>query len=419
MFLKYPRIVTDTRSPLPDSVFFALRGPNFNANEYAEKALDSGSKYAVIDDKVFQKDERFILVTDVLKTLQDLANHHRKQFHIPFIGLTGSNGKTTTKELVNAVLSEKYKVACTKGNLNNHIGVPLTLLSVNETHEIALIEMGANKPGDIKELCDIADPDFGLITNIGKAHLEGFGSYENVIKTKSELYDHIRAKKGQIFLNIDNEILVKQAEGIKNVSYGIKNGSTKGNDVHVDPFLSLEIENANGRFNVSTHLIGSYNAENIIAAACIGHHLNLTNEQIQKGLENYIPSNNRSQVEKRKNYILIMDAYNANPSSMKAAIENFHAIENPSKFFILGDMFELGASSDEEHESVIQQAKNRNLKGIFIGKMFGKFKNDSFHFFESTDEAKKGIGNIIPEKSLILIKGSRGMRLENLAELFD
>lgn len=419
IYLANPNIVIDTRSPLPDSIFFALRGPNFNANEYAEKALNSGSNYAVIDDVKFKKDERYILVKDVLTTLQELANFHRQKLTIPILALTGTNGKTTTKELMAIVLSEKYNIAFTKGNLNNHIGVPLTLLSIRKEHEIAIVEMGANKPGDIKELCEIAEPDFGLITNIGKAHLEGFGSYEGVIKTKSEMYDFIQSKNRKIFLNIDNELLVKKAQGIDFISYGIHSGDTHTSAIEVSPFLSVSLVNLDGEFKVYTKLIGSYNAENIVAAARIGSYFGLKNEEIKRGLENYIPANNRSQVDQRKNYTLLMDAYNANPSSMQVALENFAVIKNDSKYFILGDMFELGNISEEEHLNIIQLAKKLKLNGIFIGKLFAKHKNENFKFFENSDEAKSQIKNYIPEKSLILIKGSRGMRLESLAELFD
>lgn len=417
LFLKYPAIVTDTRSLLPDSIFFALKGPNFNANSFAEKALEGGCRYAVIDEKEYKKDERFILVEDVLTTLQQLANYHRKQFSIPVFALTGTNGKTTSKELIHAVLSQKFNVLSTKGNLNNHIGVPLTLLNLKKEHEFAIIEMGANKPGDIKELCDIADPDFGLITNVGKAHLEGFGSVETVIKTKTEIYNHIRNKKGKVFLNTDNTVLFEKAKDIEYESYGHLSGNVRGENIKVDPFLSLDIITKDGRFHVQTHMVGSYNSENILVAAAIGHYFGVSNEKIKTGLENYIPSNNRSQIIRKENCTILMDAYNANPSSMKAALENFAAIEHPNKYFILGDMFELGISSKAEHQTVIDLAKSKNLKGIFTGKAFFELRNDSNIFYPDTEGVKQ---NLSPEKlknSLLLIKGSRGMKLESVLEI--
>lgn len=417
LFLKYPVIVTDTRSLLPDSVFFALKGPNFNANAFAEKALEGGCRYAVIDEKEFKKDERFILVEDVLTTLQHLANHHRKQFTIPVLALTGTNGKTTSKELIHAALSQKYNVLSTKGNLNNHIGVPLTLLNLKKEHEFAIIEMGANKPGDIKELCDIADPDFGLITNVGKAHLEGFGSVETVIKTKTEIYNHIRNKNGKIFLNTDNAILFDNGKDIAFESYGHQSGNVRGENIKVDPFLSLDIITNEGKFHVQTQLVGSYNSENILAAAAIGHYFGVSNEKIKTGLENYVPSNNRSQIIRKENCTVLMDAYNANPSSMKAALENFAAIEHSNKFFVLGDMFELGESSKAEHQAVIDLAKSKNLNGIFTGKAFYELQDDSNIFYASAEDVKQNLPTEKLKNSLLLIKGSRGMKLETILEI--
>lgn len=416
-FLKFPIAVTDTRAILPDSIFFALKGPNFNANEFAEKALASGSRFAVIDEAKYKKDDRYILVEDVLSTLQKLANHHRKQFNIPVLGLTGTNGKTTTKELIHAVLSQKFNVLSTKGNLNNHIGVPLTLLNLNKDHEFAVIEMGANKPGDIKELCDIADPDFGMITNVGKAHLEGFGDVQTVIKTKTELYNHIRNKKGKIFLNTDNVILAEKGKDISHESYGLNSGNVKGKNIKVNPFLSLEVENSEGKIQIQTHLVGTYNAENIIAACCIGNFFGVENSKIKSGLENYVPSNNRSQIIQKENCTILMDAYNANPSSMKAAIENFAAIDHPDKFFVLGDMFELGKTSESEHRAVIQLAEEKKLNGIFVGKAFFNLKNDKNIFLPTTEEAKNHIQSELKNNRLYLIKGSRGMKLETILEV--
>jgi UDP-N-acetylmuramoyl-tripeptide--D-alanyl-D-alanine ligase len=424
-FLKYPIAVTDTRAILPDSIFFALKGPNFNANEFAEKALESGSKFAVIDEAKYKKDDRFILVEDVLTTLQKLANHHRKQFSIPVLALTGTNGKTTTKELIHAVLSQKFNVLSTKGNLNNHIGVPLTLLNLKKEHDFAVIEMGANKRGDIKELCDIADPDYGMITNIGKAHLEGFGDIESVLQTKTEIYQHIRNKKGKIFINTDNLLLKEKGNDLSHESYGFNSGNLRGRNIQVNPFLSLEIisfnrenvENSEEKIQIQTHLVGTYNAENILAACCIGNFFGVENQKIKSGLENYIPSNNRSQIIQKENCTILMDAYNANPSSMKAAIENFAAIHHPDKYFVLGDMFELGESSELEHQQVIELADEKNLKGIFVGKAFFSLKNEKNKFLTTTEEAKTLIQLELKKGRLYLIKGSRGMKLETLLEV--
>jgi UDP-N-acetylmuramoyl-tripeptide--D-alanyl-D-alanine ligase len=416
-FLKFPIAVTDTRAILPDSIFFALKGPNFNANEFAEKALESGSKFAVIDEAKYKKDDRFILVEDVLTTLQKLANHHRKHFSIPVLALTGTNGKTTTKELIHAVLSQKFNVLSTKGNLNNHIGVPLTLLNLKKEHEFAVIEMGANKRGDIKELCDIADPDNGLITNIGKAHLEGFGDVETVLQTKTEIYQHIRNKKGKIFLNTDNLLLKEKGNDISYESYGFNSGNLRGRNIKVNPFLSLEVENSEGKIQIQTHLVGTYNAENILAACSIGTFFGVDNQKIKSGLENYIPSNNRSQIIQNENCTILMDAYNANPSSMKAAIENFAAINHPDKYFVLGDMFELGESSELEHQKVIQLADEKKLQGIFVGKAFFSLKNEKNRFLITTEEAKNFIQSDLKKNRLYLIKGSRGMKLEEILEV--
>lgn len=419
LFLKFPIAVTDTRAILPDSIFFALKGPNFNANEFAEKALESGSRFAVIDEAKYKKDNRFILVDDVLTTLQKLANHHRNQFSIPVLGLTGTNGKTTTKELIHAVLSQKYNVLSTKGNLNNHIGVPLTLLNLNKEHEFAIIEMGANKQGDIKELCDIADPDFGMITNIGKAHLEGFGNIETVLQTKTEIYQHIRNKKGKIFLNKDNLLLTEKGNDISHESYGFDSGNVKGHNIKVNPFLSLEIEISEEKIQIQTHLVGTYNAENIVAACCIGTFFKVENQKMKFGLENYIPSNNRSQIIQKEKCTILMDAYNANPSSMKAAIENFAAIDHPDKFFVLGDMFELGETSELEHQAIIQLAEEKNLKGIFVGNAFFSLKNENNIFLNTTEEAKNLIQSNLKKERLYLIKGSRGMKLEGILEVLE
>src|SRR5690606_7899062 len=350
LYRQYPRVCTDTRNILPDSIFFALKGERFNANTFAEEALSLGARYVVIDEAQYQKDERYILVDDVLQALQQLANHHRKQLHIPFIGVTGTNGKTTTKELLYAVLSQKFRVLATKGNLNNHIGVPLTLLSISEDVEAAIIEMGANHPEEIAFLCGLAEPTHGLITNVGKAHLEGFGSFEGVKKTKGELYDYLKSHDGVLFLQADNAHLVEmeQARGVNKV---VRYGFSEGNDIIgrleiANPFLTVSWHKNGGTdYKITTHLTGSYNTENILAAVAVGDYFGLTATEINAGVEGYVPTNNRSQITKTADNTVIADYYNANASSMAAALDNIAVIAGNKKVIILGDMFEMGEES--------------------------------------------------------------------------
>lgn len=412
IYKQYPNVNTDTRSISNGQLFFALKGANFNGNTYAEEALKKGAAYAIIDEAAHKVNDQCILVEDVLKTLQQLANFHRSQLSIPFLGITGSNGKTTTKELINAVLSTKFKTLATKGNLNNHIGVPLTVLSIDESIEFAIIEMGANKPGDIKELSEIADPDFGIITNIGKAHLEGFGGLEGVIKTKSELYDHIRAKSGTIFINATNSILEKTSQEIKDkIEYQGKD--YQGQLINEPGFLKLK--NETGEI-IETHLVGSYNFENVIAALCIGKYFGVDPSEAAKAIRNYSPTNNRSQLIKGKTNTIIMDAYNANPSSMTAALSNFKESPYPTKIVILGDMLELGKDSGTEHQNIVQIAQSEAFsEAYFVGQEFLKWKNNE-HFFESKDTLIEVIKAKPINNAAILIKGSRGIKLEELSE---
>ncbi len=425
-FLDNPLVCTDTREIHPDSIFFALKGDNFNANQFAEQALNSGSSFAVIDEDKYKKDERYILVKNVLTSLQELANHHRKQLTIPIISITGTNGKTTSKELVNAVLSQKYKVQATKGNLNNHIGVPLTLLSITNEHEIAIIEMGANHQGEIAMLCNIAEPDFGMITNIGKAHLEGFGGEQGVIIAKSEMYKYIQQKGGKLFVNVDNELLNNLSNGINRITYGTNESCDFiGKFIESNPFVKLKCKTKSDTYNIDsksvieTQLIGKYNFENIVAAACIGNYFNVTEDNIKAGLENYIPSNNRSQVMQTKNNLLLLDAYNANPSSMNAAIENFAQMNQPNKMVILGDMLELGNESEKEHNSIIDLLLKRNISNvILVGPYFmeaGKSMNAKI--FSTSLDALEYLKQINPKEFTILIKGSRGIKLEKVIDV--
>lgn len=425
-FLKHPLVCTDTRDIKPGSIFFALKGDNFNANQFAEQALNAGCSFAVIDEEKYKKDERFILVNDVLSTLQDLANYHRKQLSIPVIGITGSNGKTTSKELVYAVLSQKYKVLATKGNLNNHIGVPLTLLNITSEHEMAIIEMGANHQGEIAMLSAIAEPDYGMITNIGKAHLEGFGGYEGVIKAKNELYLFIKQKGGKLFVNRDNKLLTELSEGIDKITFGTsKDVDFIGQLVDCNPFIKLkckakkDMQSFDEKPIISTQLIGNYNFENILAAACIGHYFNISEAQIKTGLENYVSSNNRSQVMQTKNNLLLLDAYNANPSSMNAAIENFAQMNQTNKMVILGDMLELGDDSAKEHDAIVNLLQKKNISNaLLVGPFFTESgKNIQAKTFLNADEVVNYLKENPVKDTTILVKGSRGIKLEKVVEV--
>lgn len=419
-FLNYSTICTDTRSITKDCLFFALKGENFDANSFAAQALSNGAAYAIIDNPDYLNDARCILVPDVLTALQDLARHHRSLMNIPVIGLTGSNGKTTTKELVNAVLSEKYKTFATKGNLNNHIGVPLSLLSIDSGIEIAVIEMGANHQKEIEFLCGIAQPTHGLITNIGMAHLDGFGGFEGVKKGKAELYAYLKGHQGTAFINQDNPHLLEMTAvaGLENVIYyGTGAGNTvSGALLKTDPFLELSWRDKDGSHQTSTNLTGSYNFENILAAICLAEFFGLNPEQINTGLSGYQPKNNRSQLTKTDRNTVICDFYNANPSSMTAALANINSLSASHKVVIIGDMFELGIESPEQHRLVITEAEKTNVETlIFIGKDFYEEKGQHRgHFFRSPDEAQAFLEKEALSDRLILLKGSRGMALERL-----
>lgn len=424
-YLKHPLICTDTREIKEGSIFFALKGDNFNANQFAEKALNGGCSLAVIDESQYKKDDRYFLVKDVLKALQDLANYHRRQLNIPILAITGTNGKTTSKELVNAVLSEKYKVLATKGNLNNHIGVPLTLLTISREHELAIIEMGANHQGEIAMLCNIAEPTFGMITNIGKAHLEGFGGPEGVIKAKNELYTYIKQHQGKLFVNADNELLMKLSEQADRITFGtVPTADYTGVFVDSNPFVRLkckskaDTQSLENKQPIETSLIGKYNFENILAAACIGNYFNVEDQQIKNGLEKYVPSNNRSQVMQTKNNLVLMDAYNANPSSMSAAIENFAQMERKDKLVILGDMLELGEDSEKEHKQILELLKQKNiLQAILVGPHFMKAAQPPFtHLFQTSEEALHYLKKFPVNNATVLVKGSRGIKLEKVVD---
>ncbi|MGI4727183.1 MAG: UDP-N-acetylmuramoyl-tripeptide--D-alanyl-D-alanine ligase [Janthinobacterium lividum] len=428
IFQQHPQVCTDTRNIIPNSIFFALKGDNFNANTFAQKALESGAAFAVIDEVAYKLSDHFILVDDVLMALQDLARHHRKQLQIPVIGLTGSNGKTTTKELINAVLSRKIKTYATKGNLNNHIGVPLTLLSISAETEMAIVEMGANHQQEIEFLCGLAQPTHGLITNIGRAHLEGFGGPEGVRKGKGELFDWLEHHEGTVFVNHDDLVLEEMAfhrHFQKTVYYGKEaHCLVSGEILENVPLLKIEWwQNGNSstpKNQLQTNLTGSYNLDNLLAAVSIGCFFGLTAEEINAGISGYQPSNNRSQILQTKTNTLICDYYNANPSSMEVAIKNVEAISAEKKVLILGDMFELGEHASAEHELIIKKANEIEAdQRIFIGKAF--YQHHAVFtgtFFETTDAAFIALKSAPIIHATVLIKGSRGMHLESLLELF-
>jgi len=409
-------------------MFFALKGGNFNANGFALTALEKGCAYAVVDEAEYAIDKRFILVSNVLESLQQLAAFHRKQTGTKIIGITGTNGKTTTKELMAAVLKEKYTILFTQGNLNNHIGVPLTLLQLKPEHQLAIIEMGANHPGEIKQLCDIACPDYGIITNVGKAHLEGFGSLEGVMKTKAELYDFISSQGKLIFINTGNPLLESMATGSgihqpdKKVGYSLKINDNKADYfaeiTKCSPFLQVNYQKkGNVSVEINTHLIGSYNAENVLAASTIGDYFGLTTEQIKTGLENYIPQNNRSQLTVTERNKLVVDAYNANPTSMQAAILNFAQLEVDRKTLILGDMLELGDQSETEHQNIVNLLQQNRIQNVFlVGKDFKNTRN-SYPCFGNVDELIGYMDEHPLTDNYILIKGSRGIKLEKVLSL--
>jgi len=413
LFLQCKSVSIDTRKIESGSMFFAIKGDRFDANTFAKEALEKGSSYVIIDNADFYISEKTILVSNTLETLQAIAKFHRIYLKLPIIALTGSNGKTTTKELINVVLSKKFRTKATVGNLNNHIGVPLTLLSFDTKTEIGIVEMGANHQKEIEFLCEIAQPDFGYITNFGKAHLEGFGGVEGVIKGKSEMYSYLSQSGKIVFVNVDDPIQFEKTESIKRVTFGVNhpNVDTCIDTIVVNPFVQVVFSG----MNIQSHLIGLYNANNINAAIAIGQYFGVDNKAIKEALESYIPENNRSQLIQKNSNEIILDAYNANPSSMKVAIENFIQLEKNNKIVILGDMFELGSESNQEHKAVVNLLLPQdNIDCYFIGKDFYKNKIDqsNFKFFETFDSFSATLERTTLRNKFILIKGSRGMELE-------
>ncbi|WP_298151669.1 UDP-N-acetylmuramoyl-tripeptide--D-alanyl-D-alanine ligase [Flavobacterium sp.] len=418
LFLQCSSVSTDTRKIGHNSLFIALKGDRFDANAFAAEALQKGALYAIIDNKEYYVNYRTILVNDALSTLQELAKFHRSFLGLPIIALTGSNGKTTTKELVNIALAKKFNTKATIGNLNNHIGVPLTLLSFDENTEMGIVEMGANHQKEIAFLCSLANPDYGYITNFGKAHLEGFGGFEGVIKGKSEMYGYLSANNKTAFINLNDDIQVAKTKTINTVSFGLNNTDAFLNisKVTANPFVTIVYDAT----EINSHLIGLYNASNISAAVTIGKYFDISDSEIRDAIEGYVPKNNRSQLITKGSNEIILDAYNANPSSMKVAIENFQQLTNPNKVLFLGDMFELGPESLQEHAQIISTlSRNPETACYFIGKDFfaNKTANPNFHFFESFDVLAAHTKLRKLQHAAILIKGSRGMALERILDL--
>lgn len=418
-FIECGKVTTDTRDCPEGSMFIALKGANFNGNTFASQAIANGCRYAVVDEAEYANDAegRILLVDDCLKALQELAAWHRRVLGTKMIGITGTNGKTTTKELIAAVLKEKYNVLYTQGNLNNHIGVPLTLLKLTPEHEMAVVEMGANHPGEIKTLVNIACPDYGIITNVGKAHLEGFGSFEGVIRTKGELYDYLRANGGKIFIQNENPYLNSIVEGLECIRYGAEDGLyVSGKVLSCSPFLTFSWKSEGKAHEVQTHLIGSYNIDNALAAVAIGRYFGVADDDICHALSSYEPRNNRSQLVEAGGNSYVIDAYNANPTSMAAALENFRMIDAGHKMVILGDMKELGEASLEEHQKVVDMLAGCGFdRVILVGQEFGKTAN-AFEHFNNADEVYSVLSSAMSKGYMILIKGSNSMKLAGLAE---
>lgn len=414
LFLESTGICTDTRKLKKGNLYLALKGDNFNGNNFAAKALELGADYSIVDEQPEEQNDHIIKVEDGLDTLQKLAAYHRKYLNLPILSITGSNGKTTTKELIREVLSKKYKTVSTKGNLNNHIGVPLTLLSMNKETEFGIVEMGANHQGEIASLCKIAQPDYGYITNFGKAHLEGFGGVEGVIKGKSELYNYLIKNNKTIFINYDDEIQVEKSKGTDIISFSEgKNATHQITFLKADPFVKINTEDT----QINSQLIGTYNAKNIAVAICIGKFFKIPAKAIKEAIESYQPTNNRSQIINQNSNQIILDAYNANPTSMKAALENLEAIPAKNKIAILGDMFEVGNTSAEEHQIIIDLLEKLEFSNMMVcGKNFYQTSTQEVLKFENFEDLKNYIQENNFENATILIKGSRGMALERILE---
>lgn len=409
-YLEHPRISTDSRKVEPDSIFVCLKGERFDGNAFAVQALEQGAAFVITERQDLRDDERCIVVDDALQTLQDLARHHRQQLSIPVVGVTGTNGKTTTKELINTVLSLKFRTTCTQGNLNNHIGVPLTLLSIKPTDEMAVVEMGANHPGEIEFLCTMSQPTCGVITNVGKAHLEGFGSFENIVYTKKALYRSVMQRQGTLFVNENDEVL-RQGLDYDKVVYYAQGG--EGNVVSMSPFLRIKVC---GR-EIDTHVTGAYNVYNFLAAAAIGRFFGIDDSVIADGLSRYEPTNHRSQISKVRVNTIISDYYNANPTSMEAAVRNLALLEAPRKLAVLGDMLELGAVSESEHLRIMELCRTLRLDAIFVGNEFGKHHPE--RWFADVAALNEALAAHPVVDTLVLVKGSNGIHLDKLSALLQ
>lgn len=418
-YLSSKGVSTDSRSNNEGVIFFALKGASFDGNKYVHEVLKSGAAYAVADDKALEGNESIFVVDDVLTTLQQLALFHRRYLNIPIIAITGTNGKTTTKELIAAVLAKKYITKATAGNYNNHIGVPLTLLSMDQSIELGVVEMGANHVGEIKALCEMAEPNYGIITNVGKAHLEGFGSFEGVKTAKGELYQYLKRTQGQLFINADNTHLCEMAEGIGNrIEYGTQKGTIIGQIAKDHPFVSIQWKTENDKeYYISTQLIGGYNLENILSAIAIGHTLGVSDDDIVNAIEHYAPTNNRSQFIQTQNNQIIMDAYNANPSSMQVALVNFGKVDVENKILILGGMKEMGSDSLTEHQKLLKMIQGLNIqRALLVGSEFNNLVNDieTIKHFDSTEQLIDSLKENPIKDAYLLIKGSRSNKLEEI-----
>jgi UDP-N-acetylmuramoyl-tripeptide--D-alanyl-D-alanine ligase len=417
IFLQHPSIQTDTRKLKKGDLYFALKGPNFNGNQFAKQALDAGAVYAVIDEPATFTDDRLISKNDVLQTLQQLAKYHRQQFDIPFIAITGSNGKTTTKELVHAVLGSTYTTYTTKGNLNNHIGIPLTILSVQMDAEMAVIEMGANHQKEIAGYCEYTLPTHGIITNCGKAHLEGFGGEEGVRKGKGELFDYLRANNGTVFIMNDYDYLREMSQGIANIkTYGTQDAEIAGVAENSKEMLEVNMIKGTGIQHIKTNLVGAYNLPNVLVAVAVGKYFNVADENIKAALESYLPSNSRSQLIEKDGNKIILDAYNANPTSMKAAIENIAKMQAGDKILLLGGMMEMGEDSSKEHKAIVELIDKYKWTAVVL--VGGDFKHvpHPYNYFDTAAEAGAWLKQQAFKDSILLVKGSRSMGMEKVLE---
>ena len=414
-YLQNPKICTDTRKITLGCLFFALKGPHFNGNEFAKEALNNGASYAIVDDEFYVTDDRYILVKDSLTTLQELARFHRNQLNCKILGITGSNGKTTSKELCLHVLKKKYNTMATLGNLNNHIGVPLSILSITSDTEIAIIEMGANHINEIEFLCGIAKPDYGVITNVGKAHLEGFGSLEGVLKGKTELYRYLATKNAPVFVkDNDYKLIDKIPEECRIIRFGeLKNSNYTIQYNGAQPFVGVLLN----KIQIQSQLIGDYNFDNIALSIAVGMEFGVESIDIKEGIESYVSSNNRSQIKKTNTNTILLDAYNSNPMSLKKAIQNLENIKHENKIMILGDMFELGEETNIEHQKIIDQCLKSKVSNVFlVGKIFNAINNSSYTSFDNIENLITLLKTQSIENAFVLIKGSRGMKLEQVVD---